>query len=652
MKKTFYFIAIVLLVCWSCSTQRKISKIKKENLQVTVAVAQDNDRMHQLYSADTTSQIDKVEIQNIHGESIIMNAVKDDESGEMVAMEQLQAIVVEAKFRNLAERNGYVDIVFDIIVPEQMQDPDWQLRFQPQFHILDDTLKLDELLITGSKYREAQMKGYDQYNKYLGTILSDSADFYKTFTKEHLLNVFLERNVRREPSSFFRGANQKANAFGISEQEAVDYYTRHALVRKNNKRKSRKDEMYAKYVLAPIENAGIRLDSVINNTDGSIRYNYVQTIKTQRNLRKVEMVLDGAIYRCDDFKRIYTMPQTEPLTFYISSMSAFTDKTPRYIQKVIHRNAQANSAANIAFKVGRYDIIDTLGSNASEISRIKGNIRTILSAEDYIVDSLLITASCSPEGTVQSNAKLAANRASSISNYFNKFIANYRDSLSGNVWELNYEDETMKKMQVAQLNIKTHSIPEEWDMLIDMIHRDTTLKDKQSILECLKIDDLDAREKALQKTGDYKYIKDVLYSNLRTVKFDFFLHRKGMIKDTVHTTEVDSVYMKGVQALEDRDYENAVQLLRPYMDYNSAVAFVCMDYNQSALSVLTTLPQTAQRDYMLAIVYARLGKEQKAVEHFLQSVEQDYSMRHRGNLDPEVSQLIKKYGLDAHMDTL
>ena len=98
--------AIVLLVCWSCSTQRKISKIKKENLQVTVAVAQDNDRMHQLYSADTTSQIDKVEIQNIHGESIIMNAVKDDESGEMVAMEQLQAIVVEAKFRNLAERNG------------------------------------------------------------------------------------------------------------------------------------------------------------------------------------------------------------------------------------------------------------------------------------------------------------------------------------------------------------------------------------------------------------------------------------------------------------------------------------------------------------------------------------------------------------------
>ena len=652
MKKTIYIVMLCLLACWSCSTQRKITKIRKENLQAIVAVAQDNDRMYQLYSADTSSQIDKVEIQNIHGESIIMNAVKDEESGEMVATEQLQAIVVEAKFRNLAERNGYVDIAFDIIVPEQMQDPEWQLRFQPQFHILEDTLKLDELLITGNKYREAQMKGYDQYNKYLGTILPDSLDFLKTFTNEHLLSVFLERNVKREYSSFYRGANQKANAFGVTEQEAIDYYTRHALVRKNNKRKSKVDDMFAKYVIDPIKYAGIRLDSVINNADGSIRYNYVQTIRTQRNLRRVEMVLGGEIYRCSDFKRIYTMPQTEPLTFYISSMSAFTDNTPRYIQKVIHRNAQANSAANIAFKVGRYDIVDTLGHNKSEIDRIKGNIRTILSAEDYIVDSLLITASCSPEGTLASNAKLAANRAASISGYFNCFIEEYRDSLSRNTWEMDYTDDSMKKMDVAQLNIKTHSIPEEWDMLIEMIHRDTSFIDKQAVLACLEMEDLDSREKALQKTADYRYIRDVLYGNLRTVKFDFFLHRKGMIKDTVHTTELDSVYMKGVQALEDRDYENAVQLLRPYMDYNSAVAFVCMDYNQSALSVLTTLPRTAQRDYMLAIVYARLGKEQKAVEHFLQSVEQDYSMRHRGNLDPEVSQLIKKYGLDAHMDTL
>ena len=48
---------------------------------------------------------------------------------------------------------------------------------------------------------------------------------------------------------------------------------------------------------------------------------------------------------------------------------------------------------------------------------------------------------------------------------------------------------------------------------------------------------------------------------------------------------------------------------------------------------------------MLAVVYARLGKEELAVACLMNSVEQDESMRHRGNLDPEISVLIKKYGM-------
>ena len=294
MRKITYTILLLSVIMMGCSTQQKIKKIKKEHLQASVAMSEDSQQMQQLYMADTTT---KVEIQNIKGESIIMNAVKDEESGEMVAVEQLNAIVVEAKFRHLAERNGYVDISFDIIVPKEMQDEDWQLRFQPQFRILEDTLNLDELLITGAKYREGQQKGYVQYNKYLETIISDTADFYKTFTKDHLLTVFLERNVNREKSSFFRGSRQKTGtAFGVTEAQAVDYYTRHSLIRKNNKKKEKMDEMFARYVTDPIKLVGVRLDSVINNADGTIRYNYVQPVKTRRNLRKVEMVLKGEIY--------------------------------------------------------------------------------------------------------------------------------------------------------------------------------------------------------------------------------------------------------------------------------------------------------------------------------------------------------------------
>ncbi|MBQ2566786.1 MAG: hypothetical protein II552_06515, partial [Bacteroidales bacterium] len=156
----------------------------------------------------------------------------------------------------------------------------------------------------------------------------------------------------------------------------------------------------------------------------------------------------------------------------------------------------------------------------------------------------------------------------------------------------------------------------------------------------------DEREVFLHGLEGYKRMREVLYPKLRTVKFDFHLHRKGMIKDTVHTTVIDSVYSEGVQALLDHDYEKAVTLLRPYHDYNSAVAFCAMDYNSSAMEILDSLEETAKTDYMMALIFARKGDDRSAVERYLRAVRMNPSFIHRGNLDPEISRLIKDYGLN------
>jgi tetratricopeptide (TPR) repeat protein len=129
------------------------------------------------------------------------------------------------------------------------------------------------------------------------------------------------------------------------------------------------------------------------------------------------------------------------------------------------------------------------------------------------------------------------------------------------------------------------------------------------------------------------------------VKFNFYLHRKGMVKDTVHTTVVDSTYTRGVMALKDMDYDTAIPLLAPYNDYNAAVAYIGKDRNLSALQILEPMEKTPQVNYLLAIIYSRIGEVQKAVQCYMTSVEQEPSYRHRGNLDPEISVLIKQYGL-------
>ena len=49
--------------------------------------------------------------------------------------------------------------------------------------------------------------------------------------------------------------------------------------------------------------------------------------------------------------------------------------------------------------------------------------------------------------------------------------------------------------------------------------------------------------------------------------------------------------------------------------------------------------------YMQAILNARLGNEQRAVSLLLSAAEVDDRIRFRANLDPELSLLVKKYGL-------
>lgn len=53
----------------------------------------------------------------------------------------------------------------------------------------------------------------------------------------------------------------------------------------------------------------------------------------------------------------------------------------------------------------------------------------------------------------------------------------------------------------------------------------------------------------------------------------------------------------------------------------------------------------ADIQYMLAILASRLGDESQAVTYFLRSVELRENLKFRGNLDPEISRLIRKYGL-------
>jgi lipopolysaccharide biosynthesis regulator YciM len=71
-----------------------------------------------------------------------------------------------------------------------------------------------------------------------------------------------------------------------------------------------------------------------------------------------------------------------------------------------------------------------------------------------------------------------------------------------------------------------------------------------------------------------------------------------------------------------------------------------MNRNVNALDILEKQEKTAEVNYLLAVLYARTGDEQKAVDCYMRSCRQNRSYVYRGNLDPEISVLIKTYELN------
>ena len=646
----YILLALALQAALSCSTQSKLRNLQKGPAAASLALARE-ERLPEVAAGDLRAHRDTLTVTAPDGrEMMIMRAIRN-EDGEMVATDVIDAAIVTARFRNVAERHGKVDLRFLVTVPHSMLDSRWQLRLTPEMEVLGENIVLDPVLITGKDYRKAQLRGYQQYERFINSIITDTT----RFIRQHELEVFLHRNIPDlyglKTDSTYVSDEQFASIYGVTERDAVEHYTRMLAAAFNRRKIERKDRMFDRYVKVPIVTEGLRLDTVLVTASGDFVYEYVQTVNTAPALRKVDVRLSGSIFEED--RDLYTIPAADPLTFYISSLSSLTADEERYLTQVIGRRVTANSTYWIDFETGRADINPALGENAGEISRIKRHLGDLLENREFDLDSIIVTASCSPEGAYSVNEGLSARRSASVSQYFDRFIRSYRDSLTEAAGLFFSLDPTVRSTSPISGKIPfiSRNIPENWTMLEDLVGKDTEMDDldREDFRRRMEVRDPDEREKGLSTAEYYPWMRSMLYPRLRTVRFDFHLHRKGMVKDTIHTTVLDTVYMRGLQAIKDRDYRTAVTLLRPYDDYNAAVAFCCMDYNESALAILNRLDRTPAVNYLLAILHSRKGEDQDAVQHYLDACGQDPSYIHRGNLDPEISGLIDRYGLNADL---
>ena len=377
------------------------------------------------------------------------------------------------------------------------------------------------------------------------------------------------------------------------------------------------ERAFARFVKYPYTE-GSRLDSIVQHP-GHISFYYSQEVPTDETSKTMLVTLQGWVMALDE--SYYKLPPSDTLTYHVSSMLSFADTTTRYKIKIIEKYATVQDRNYIQFRLNDTHVLDSLGRNAAELDKIRTRMAGLIDQREFFVDSIVLTASASPEGRYARNSTLAQGRAHALKGYLRKCIGSQVDTLLRIRW-----------------------IAEDWHELTTRIRSDENLQHRAEILKLIDSDsDPDRRERTIRELypQDYQYLKESVYPSLRAVTMRYDLRRVGMVKDTIHTREIDTAYMRGIDLLQKRKYAKALYILNDYRDRNTVITLLSLGYDAQALEMLNGLERSHTTEYLKAVACARLGRKTEGREHFLKACELDERMLFRGNLDPEIAELLK-----------
>lgn len=156
----------------------------------------------------------------------------------------------------------------------------------------------------------------------------------------------------------------------------------------------------------------------------------------------------------------------------------------------------------------------------------------------------------------------------------------------------------------------------------------------QQMLDAILDGDLKAAEAYANKIPNLVQ-NPVILSNKATLMIELGKYREAktllkLVPEMPYTN-----YNLGQLQLMDQEYASASRSLAPYMDSNSGIAYLYEGQNDKAIDVLTLSPQSASRDYMLAIAYARLGDSKSMLSYLKSAVGANSSLKNRAKRETD-----------------
>ncbi len=399
----------------------------------------------------------------------------------------------------------------------------------------------------------------------------------------------------------------------------------------------RKDDIFKELVRYPLENEfDYRVDSIVDPRY-NFSYYYQQEFPVTPGLKSLSIIMRGKVQAIDYSS--FTIPVIDTISYFISSMVQLADESLVKKETKIYKNMFSSMQSQLKFAPDRPNFDPNYANNKAELGKLRDTYNTFTTYNPetkrggYTMDSINFKVTTSLDGSWSNNYELSEKRAESLKRYL--------------------VNNTFSDIPNANSIFKWRAGGEDWSTLARNINKRYDLPNKDQILSIIsEATNPDQVETDIKKTfpQDYKIIKDSIYPLLNKVDLTLNMSRPNMVASDSIQVEILEGYDQGLKYLLDRDYWKALDILSKYPDYNLALCLICMGYNAKAYDLLNRLPQTGGNEYLLTIVAARLGNEQEATEHLLKACKLDNSKVYRIPLDPEVSELVRKYSLSKKIE--
>lgn len=400
-------------------------------------------------------------------------------------------------------------------------------------------------------------------------------------------------------------------------------------IAENEFKNKRRGEMRERMIPFASEN-GMLLDTIVDGGKDFIYY-YKKEYPVTAGLSRLRITINGKVMATD--KSTYSLSQSDTLNYMISSLAQLADTSLTVRKTKLYRNMYDKISIYPEFESGKNQFNLSYKDNIQQVDTLMKRYRKLTTEMGLRMDSVEIYSRGSLDGDYDNNYKLSEKRAEAFKAYLEKYY----------------------QTEVQNTTIKVIPRGEDWQGLVDELKKRDDIINRDSILA--KIERTvypDETEKEIRKlyANDYKIIQNEIYPKLRRMDISFNVSRPDMLVADSVKQEVKEGYEEGLRLLQNREYWQALDILKNYPDYNLALCLACMGYNGKAYDLLIQLKPTGDIEYLLSIVTQRMGKEEEAIKHLIKSIELDNRKAYRWKLDSEVIALVHKYNLQSRISAI